>query len=63
MVDVDWSWREFCTGNDIGQIYFWDHGFTLEGLPSLLTECGHSPGELDLLASPNLEWPGAAQDS
>ena len=26
LVDVDWSWREFCTGNDIGQAYVWDSG-------------------------------------
>ena len=24
MVDVDWSWREFCTGNDVGETYIWD---------------------------------------
>jgi uncharacterized damage-inducible protein DinB len=21
IVDVDWSWREFCTGNDVGDTY------------------------------------------
>jgi hypothetical protein len=25
-VDVDWSWRQFCIGNDIGQTYVWAHG-------------------------------------
>jgi uncharacterized damage-inducible protein DinB len=29
LVDVDWSWREFCTGNDIGDAYVWDF---VEGL-------------------------------
>lgn len=24
IVDVDWSWREFCNGNDVGQTYIWD---------------------------------------
>jgi uncharacterized damage-inducible protein DinB len=24
LVDVDWSWREFCTGNDVGETYVWD---------------------------------------
>lgn len=24
MVDVDWSWRQFCMGKDIGQTYLWD---------------------------------------
>ena len=24
LVDVDWSWREFCTGNDVGKTYAWD---------------------------------------
>ena len=117
LVDVDWSWREFCTGNDVGQTYVWDHGFVarrsagdprvlprggrppaeLRGvarraglnepmelsedpddvvprwlilahvvnhgtqhrseLARYLTECGHSPGELDLVDAPRLPWP------
>jgi uncharacterized damage-inducible protein DinB len=24
LVDVDWSWREFCEGNDPGPTYVWD---------------------------------------
>jgi uncharacterized damage-inducible protein DinB len=35
LVDVDWSWREFCAGNDVGQTYVWDHGYVLEDLPAL----------------------------
>src|SRR6187397_3411339 len=35
LVDVDWSWREFCTGNDIGQAYVWDLGFVLDDLPAI----------------------------
>jgi uncharacterized damage-inducible protein DinB len=116
LVDVDWSWREFCIGNDVGATYVWDQGFTLEDLPALhafcldedvrlrgfveslddaaltepwatrpdfarprwlivahvvnhgtqhrselaryLTECGHSPGDLDLLDTLELPWPG-----
>jgi uncharacterized damage-inducible protein DinB len=106
LVDVDWSWREACIGNDAGQTYVWDHGFVLDDLAAVhafcleedirlrsfvesldqaglneplpngdpreprwlvvahvvnhgtqhrselaryLTECGHSPGDLDLL--------------
>jgi uncharacterized damage-inducible protein DinB len=24
LVDVDWSWREFLRGNDVGETYLWD---------------------------------------
>ncbi|MGZ5290411.1 MAG: DinB family protein [Actinomycetota bacterium] len=118
LADVDWSWREFCAGNDVGQTYAWDHGFGLDDVPSIhafcleedarlrryvtsldqaaldepltmgeesddviprwliiahtvnhgtqhrselaryLTECGHSPGDLDLLDALTLPWPG-----
>jgi uncharacterized damage-inducible protein DinB len=39
LVDVDWSWREFCVGNDIGDTYVWDHGFTLDDLPAIHGFC------------------------
>lgn len=39
LVDVDWSWREFCTGNDVGQTYAWDHGFVLDDLPTIHAFC------------------------
>ena len=39
LVDVDWSWREFCAGNDVGQTYVWDHGFVLDDLPSIHAFC------------------------
>ena len=39
VVDVDWSWREFCTGNDVGDTYVWDHGFVLDDLPAIHTFC------------------------
>ena len=116
VVDVDWSWRELCLGNDVGDTYVWDHGFALDDLPAIhafcleedarlrryveslddaalieslsasadfarprwlvvahvvnhgtqhrselaryLTECGHSPGDLDLLDALELQWPG-----
>ena len=115
LVDVDWSWREFCIGNDVGDTYVWDHGFVLDDLPAIhafcleedarlrgfveslddaalnepwgtrpdfkmprwlvvahvvnhgtqhrselahyLTQCGHSPGDLDLLDAFELPWP------
>jgi uncharacterized damage-inducible protein DinB len=118
LVDVDWSWREFCIGNDVGDTYVWDHGYVLDDVPALhafsleddarlrsdvesfddtalreplalsaepgdgvprwlivahvvnhgtqhrselaryFTECGHSPGDLDLLDAFQLPWPG-----
>ena len=39
LVDVDWSWREYLTGNDVGQTYVWDHGFELDDLPALHAFC------------------------
>ena len=121
LVDVDWSWREFCAGNDVGETYVWDHGFVLDDLPAIhafcleeddrlrsyveslddaaltesmalaearttwcrrwlivahvvnhgtqhrselaryLTECGHSPGELDLLDAPRAALAGRSR--
>ena len=116
LMDVDWSWREFCSGNKVGNTYVWDHGFVLDDLPAIhafcieedrrlrryvesldekalseslamnadfavprwlilahlvnhgtqhrselaryLTECEHSPGDLDLLDALTLRWPG-----
>jgi uncharacterized damage-inducible protein DinB len=116
LIDVDWSWREFCIGNKVGDTYVWDHGFVVDDLPAIhafcleedirlrgyvesldetalsesltvngdfavprwlilahvvnhgtqhrselaryLTECGHSPGDLDLLDALVLKWPG-----
>src|SRR5258707_14574501 len=26
LVDVDWSWRQFCNGNDVGKSYLWELG-------------------------------------
>jgi uncharacterized damage-inducible protein DinB len=117
LADVDWSWREFCIGNDVGETYVWDHGVVLDDLPTIhafsldedarlrrhveslddtalaeplamsadpddrvprwliiahvvnhgtqhrselaryLTECGHSPGDLDLMDALALPWP------
>ena len=39
LVDVDWSWREFCVGNDVGDTYVWDHGFVLDDLPAIHAFC------------------------
>jgi uncharacterized damage-inducible protein DinB len=39
LIDVDWSWREFCIGNDVGDTYVWDHGFELDDLPALHAFC------------------------
>ena len=120
LVDVDWSWRELCIGNDVGKTYVWDHGVELDDLPAIhafcleedarlrsyveslhdealiesvtlgsdpddivprwlivahvvnhgtqhrselaryFTECGHSPGDIDLLDALHVEWPGGA---
>src|SRR5919106_1068392 len=35
LFDVDWSWREFCIGNDVGDTYPWDHGFALDDLRAI----------------------------
>jgi uncharacterized damage-inducible protein DinB len=35
LVDVDWSWRQFCAGNDVGETHVWDHGFTLDEIGQL----------------------------
>jgi uncharacterized damage-inducible protein DinB len=35
LVDVNWSWREFCVGNDVGETYVWDHGNTLDDIQQL----------------------------
>ena len=39
LVDVDWSWRQFCTGNNVGDTYVWDHGFLLDDLPAIHAFC------------------------
>jgi uncharacterized damage-inducible protein DinB len=39
LVDADWSWREFCTGNNIGETYVWDYGFVLDDLPAIHAFC------------------------
>ena len=39
VVDVDWSWREFCAGNDVGDTYVWDQGFALDDLPAIHAFC------------------------
>jgi uncharacterized damage-inducible protein DinB len=39
LVDVDWSWREFCTGHDVGPTYVWDHGYELDDLPAIRAFC------------------------
>ncbi len=46
LVDVDWSWREFCIGNDVGQTYVWDHGFVLDDLASIRAFCLEEDGRL-----------------
>ena len=39
LVDVDWSWRQFSIGNDVGETYVWDHGSALDDLPALHAFC------------------------
>jgi uncharacterized damage-inducible protein DinB len=46
LVDVDWSWREFCTGHDVGQTYVWDHGFALDDLSLIATFCAEEDARL-----------------
>ena len=35
LIDVDWSWREFCVGNDVGDGYVWDLGYALDDVAAL----------------------------
>ena len=35
LVDVDWSWRKFCIGEDVGEGYVWDYVGPLEDLATL----------------------------
>ena len=46
LVDVDWSWREFCAGNDVGDSYVWDQGYTLDDLRAIHTFCVEEDGRL-----------------
>jgi len=39
LVDVDWSWREFCEGNDVGETCLWDTGVALDDLASIREVC------------------------
>ena len=39
LVDVDWSWREFCIGNDVGEAYAWEQGFALDDLDGIHVFC------------------------
>ena len=39
LVDVDWSWRQFCVGIDVGETYVWDHGHELDDLASIRALC------------------------
>ncbi|MEX0984898.1 MAG: DinB family protein [Actinomycetota bacterium] len=45
LVDVDWSWREFCEGNDVGETYVWDV-LPLEDLESIHAFCTEEDGRL-----------------
>lgn len=46
LADVDWSWREFCTGHDVGKTYVWDHGFVLDDLRSIHDFCREEDARL-----------------
>ena len=39
LADVDWSWREFMVGNDVGETYVWDLGFGLDDLAGIRAFC------------------------
>jgi uncharacterized damage-inducible protein DinB len=46
LVDVDWSWREFCTGHDVGETYVWDSVASLDDLPSIQSFAAEEHGRL-----------------
>jgi uncharacterized damage-inducible protein DinB len=66
LVDVDWSWREFCVGNDVGDRYVWDFGFQLDDLRALHTFCLEEDERLrrlvESLDDDALAAPGGADD-
>jgi uncharacterized damage-inducible protein DinB len=35
LIDVNWSWREFCVGNDVGDGYVWDLGYALDDVATI----------------------------
>ena len=37
LVDVNWSWRQLCIGNHVGETYVWEHGFPLDDVTALRT--------------------------
>jgi uncharacterized damage-inducible protein DinB len=63
LVDVDWSWRELCTGHDVGQTYVWDHGFALDDMGALhaftLEEDARLRRYVESLDQPGLDEPVA----
>jgi len=46
LVDVDWSWRELCTGHDVGRSYVWDFGYALDDLASIHAFCREEDARL-----------------
>jgi uncharacterized damage-inducible protein DinB len=46
LVDVDWSWREFCTGNDVGETDAWEHGYALDDLAGIRVFCAEEDARL-----------------
>jgi uncharacterized damage-inducible protein DinB len=46
LVDVDWSWREFCTGHDVGEAYVWELGVPLDDLASIAAFCAEEDARL-----------------
>jgi uncharacterized damage-inducible protein DinB len=46
LVDVDWSWREFCIGHDVGRAYVWDFGIALDDLPAIAAFCAEEDRRL-----------------
>ena len=46
LVDVDWSWREFCIGNDVGETYAWEQGFALDDLDGIHVFCADEDARL-----------------
>jgi uncharacterized damage-inducible protein DinB len=46
LMDVDWSWREFCIGHDVGETCVWDHGFVLDDLATIHAFCREEDARL-----------------
>ena len=46
LLDVDWSWREYCEGRDVGETYVWEHGYDLDDVVQMHLFCTEEDARL-----------------